>query len=997
MQATKPQSYSSTSLMLVFVIGLFTFGTRAAFIASTGGSKPIWDAGIYWINVLQARNTLCAGLQFCATDPASDADPFYSIQRAFTTRSGIMPLVFGALASLQAYPPQPQQTYLIIASFDAIISVLLVVTTVQWGLPFWVGILAALLQTIYIPAITGTGTLLQHKAAAFFLVWIVWAYTFAFTSNRRLFFWVVLATIGLFGLGFLSLTTRPLLWVVPGLVLLLASASVKPFALRAAQIVCSVCVVLTLVVITGYLSVRAEPENFAASDIRSIVFTGLTTSGTADSQATPMSFANLWPPDDWGFLNLNRSVSLFQDFAQHPVEFTSRMIYSVWANWRYPDFIWSQSILLDLDQQKLPHVLFVIIGCVGLVWLSASNTPYRPITILIMSIVLFLSLIYGMISIEPRRVGALTPFIFLGFASFFWFMVQFVRYRIVLPLWVIMTWLALLVSLLVNVSLILAVIPLTPANAYALLTSVRLLLFVVGCLALMRLWAKRIPSFSYPTAIALVGIIALFIAGGALQDNEWRGWTLQTDGAIRQKIEGLNYPDGNWPWLIIDTGTWRNAAEYTTDVSILIDGVEIKPHGQSMVIWSAGYQPIWAPYETYMQMAKSEISPHYWYAVSVPPELVQRSASQSHTVDIRSHDYPLNIAGDYLDSDPSWYIGPSFDPWPTGKSLWRWLWNADDPRIPEKQNLKGTIYSSFFKVSQDSDVWINGDLSTQPGLQSGVFRVFVVAVPFGAFNNLLPQTPSVSLEASPASQYMGCPSGDMISRFYPNFPYVCREQSEFISFYAPDGQKIGDTDINKLDADPSFGVELERIESDWGLIQVSRVLYNIYVASLYSRVDDLHYSVGFYRPIPDTYAFPAPVDTFDLPTLGRIGFGWREPEPDGVGGTFRWSVNPASSVELDLKTDTDLSLEFQIFLWTNEAVYNSLQVSLNGINLPLTFTEAGASRIYRATIPKSALVGYPSRTRLIFTVTSLYQVSGQRFGIALNWLHIRPLAGTLPE
>ncbi len=131
---------------------------------------------------------------------------------------------------------------------------------------------------------------------------------------------------------------------------------------------------------------------------------------------------------------------------------------------------------------------------------------------------------------------------------------------------------------------------------------------------------------------------------------------------------------------------------------------------------------------------------------------------------------------------------------------------------------------------------------------------------------------------------------------------------------------------------------------------------------------------------------------FDLPTTGEIGTGWRPTEDDGMGGTFRWSINPKTSVNVDFSDQGNLLVDFKVLHWVEEPIMNSLKLSLYGLNLPLTFepTEDGG-RIYHATIPSSFLVGQPSHAYLVFAVDRLTPISKDvSLGFALNWLRIRP-------
>ncbi len=148
------------------------------------------------------------------------------------------------------------------------------------------------------------------------------------------------------------------------------------------------------------------------------------------------------------------------------------------------------------------------------------------------------------------------------------------------------------------------------------------------------------------------------------------------------------------------------------------------------------------------------------------------------------------------------------------------------------------------------------------------------------------------------------------------------------------------------------------------------------------------------EPAMSCYKLPGASSTrFDLPTDGVIGIGWRGIEDDGAGGTFRWSILPAVTIDMNLSDSSDLALEFKVLHWVDSSVIDSLKLTLNDGEIPLTFesTDDGG-RIYHAIIPRSLLMGHLSQTQLVFAVDKLSVVSDtQSLGFALNWLRIRPV------
>jgi hypothetical protein len=137
-------------------------------------------------------------------------------------------------------------------------------------------------------------------------------------------------------------------------------------------------------------------------------------------------------------------------------------------------------------------------------------------------------------------------------------------------------------------------------------------------------------------------------------------------------------------------------------------------------------------------------------------------------------------------------------------------------------------------------------------------------------------------------------------------------------------------------------------------------------------------------------------DTYILPTTGTIGVGWRDPEfsPDS-GVIFRWSITNVSTVKFNLISNSDFSLTFKMVGWLNNNSVNGLKLTVNGQDIPLTYEVIQpAERMYSATIPQSVLVGYPSKTKLIFTIDKISpvpEVPTVSLGWALSDLTIKPI------
>jgi hypothetical protein len=136
-----------------------------------------------------------------------------------------------------------------------------------------------------------------------------------------------------------------------------------------------------------------------------------------------------------------------------------------------------------------------------------------------------------------------------------------------------------------------------------------------------------------------------------------------------------------------------------------------------------------------------------------------------------------------------------------------------------------------------------------------------------------------------------------------------------------------------------------------------------------------------------------PSHAFDLPPAGPIGKGWRAAEPIRAGESFRWSLKTSATVDANLAPDEDLALEFNVRSWLEADVVDSLDVSVDGVEIPLTYEAAPPGRVYRGVLPARVIAPGYRATHLVFRVNRLSIVPNApdvRLGIALGWLRIRP-------
>src|SRR5436190_1734473 len=101
------------------------------------------------------------------------------------------------------------------------------------------------------------------------------------------------------------------------------------------------------------------------------------------------------------------------------------------------------------------------------------------------------------------------------------------------------------------------------------------------------------------------------------------------------------------------------------------------------------------------------------------------------------------------------------------------------------------------------------------------------------------------------------------------------------------------------------------------------------------------------------------------------------------------------TVDVYVRKDADLALEFQVSDWSLPEVIESLTLSLNGVAIPLTYEPARPKgRLYRGVLPRDVLAQSSARTQqLIFRVRRLAPMpaaSDVPLGVALTSLRLRP-------
>jgi hypothetical protein len=803
---------------------------RLIFVLSASRIQVVWDAAAYWINAQAIRASACDKLPYCQAAPGPRMSKGHAVDVLVFSKDGVMPLLQGLL--LTVFPNSVTTALVGFALLDAIACVMIAAIALRLGAPLWVGVLAGGLMAVYVPGIIGDGSFLQQPLIRFALVGAVWCYACALTSDRSARRWVGAGTGFLVLVAFTSESTRPLLWIVPAAVIALTALRPHTRQIAVLQLRASAYVAASLVLAAVAITLTISNHTFA--EALTNLGLGLSTSGTASGQTTVLSFQDFWPSDAWTFFaNSNATQSLMHDFTRAPGEFTKLWAYSTYANWRYPDFLYFQNFGLGSGGQTFEHIAILVPGFAGFAWLLGQAGPRRLIGAVALVTIAVTSVIASVISVEPRRVGALVPLVALGAACFAWSFVHRRTWRrfeavgvAALALFAVV-WAA-------SVPDVLTLFPLSPHSGHWLLVLARTAATVLLGVWILRDWRRHWDGFTVLWPAALGAGVLLLTTGSQLYGVEWRAWAATIQTPVRQQVDGLRAQAHMQPWLIADFASPSDAAA----AAIYVNGSLLKSSGTPMRHWQVDGQLLgWAPYATLEQM--SGRAPHTWMAF---PLSRKRLSASRLTIEIRPPDAGVRLAGDYTIGSSSQYSGPSLDPSLGELSFWRWGWNAGDPRIPRGQNL-GARYASSRLGGR---IWRSGDLSPAFGKQTGRFRVYVSQQPFGPETNIL-QGPSPPA-ALPPSRCAPGTGGFVTAAATGESPYVCEPTGGAVTYYSGGGVALGSSNPAVFPPAPPPGTLVDTRATKTGTIEVIALGGPLYVANIFGPRHTLRYSLGFSYP-----------------------------------------------------------------------------------------------------------------------------------------------------
>lgn len=692
-------------LPTVYLWGLFFFALVLRLVFVYTVNKPIegqWDPWVYMDLTLYTRDYLCVNWQYC--EPVRHTAPefitmFYS---ALTNRAGWMPLPMGLLTSFFNPVTGP-----IIYTFNALIDSVIVVMTAQillrFKVPHWSGLLAGVLLAIYIPTIVETGVFLQQLYIRFSLVLTLWAYTYAFTGAPRAWVWVSVGTLGAALLGFASLTTRPALWLIVITALLVTALSREHRRLLRAQVIAAAVLVGVLMFFALLRLPESPLEHFAK--IAFNLTLGQQSQELSSLQSTVLDCDTLICYDGFQY----SQGSILETILRDPSRTASRLTYALWANWVYPGSTHFQEYLLSLDQQKIQHALYMIAGLIGLAWLIGAQQRYTLNLFAVYAVAFaYLCFVYSLISIEPRRMTPMIPFVCIG-AAYLIYGVGDVLQRRVMMQRIEAAWLAgTLVLWLLPLAWLLWLVPLGAVPTYAMLTFLRVVALIGAVVITLRWWKRADADYQLWAGGALLALVVGVLAYAQMIHYGWRAWDATlSNTSVTQQVDG--FAAAERVCIVLDVP----GAEDGRALQIYLNDQLVKPFGEPLQEWTPVF-PLNDVYTGYNRFATRPINWRAWYFYPVPLDAL---TDDPQTIRLEIGETPVTLSGDYYDSDETYYTGPLVSR-VESRTYGLMLWNFKDPRIVYPQLLNARYTST-------GDNNLGDDLSPSWGRQIGIYRVFL--------------------------------------------------------------------------------------------------------------------------------------------------------------------------------------------------------------------------------------------------------------------------------
>ncbi|MGH7789282.1 MAG: ArnT family glycosyltransferase [Candidatus Binatia bacterium] len=414
----------------------------------------------------------------------------------------------------------------------------------------------------------------------------------------------------------------------------------------------------------------------------------------------------------------------------HPVESTRVALHKLYVAWVYPynDSQWS--FLTSIAGQQTSHRVLLALALIGM---PLSLQRWRVAVPLILT-TLYLWLTYVVVKIEVRYAVYAMPMMICFAAVALAVLSGGVRRawrsgqgRRLVALAAV-TVAGLVAATTLSIARLIEWLPLTPDAAHGV--RVVVILAVIGWLAYLTAELAR-HRWRRATVLALLApsfaIAALVLLFGRPLAHHWREW--QSALAPNRSIASQEFvlPTALEPPLSAELKLdLLPDPAGGADVVVRVNGQEVKRYRGGVARGDGDLPTLAYWYESIASAQGRALKPERaWYRIPIAKELISpgnRLAVEIALEGDRATGGGLEIFGDYP-PDAATYAGPSlFAPQvEADTSIYRYL-AEQDFRLPRSIHLVGSSRSRF----HDGRVWSDQDLGTEPGRQSGRYRIFLM-------------------------------------------------------------------------------------------------------------------------------------------------------------------------------------------------------------------------------------------------------------------------------
>jgi hypothetical protein len=676
---------------------------------------------------LSTRNYLCNRLSIC--EPYTTPETAYDINTIgellysdLTGRLGVPLTLSGIFMALHPISPdRPLIQQLEVAAhyshfFADILSIVLLWFIVQcMNFPRWISVIVGLTFASSIPFALESVTIMREPFSRMFFLIALFGYLCALRTDSRNIgiLGVTIGSIGAVLTAYSNNPYRPIMWILFLTFLCLAFIRNRHrWTLILFQLVLISALLIGLV---GLLRIVKNPDviqpEMTWTNKLYFAFTGLDNSGEVSGMTTIMTCEAFWCvhfTDD-----ITASSSILTDFKSNPTEFVNRLLYSIFANVSGLNNPYQQETILTLPQQLFQHRLVLLLALFGIAWMCGHFRTYWIELILFGVCASFFILAFSIISIETRRLPIVIQLCFIAFAIYIFSLSLLWKLT---PRYVLAALLSIVIATFVYLTPFAIWLWLLPLSANATSAVVFVIKTITGCGVIavhLWLWHRQDSRFSYWLGGGFLLISFSFILISDLWEQNEYQWASRVNGgiSIQQTMPVRNTAEPLW--LIIDVRTPQEAMS----LEIAVADTIIKPTGEAMALYEAPSTIVVRHY------ARTTFTRYrYWHAVRIPSAILSENVVNNNlTVTIRSGESAI-IYGSYLDKE-GFYTGPGINI-NVDSSFGTLLYDNFEGRVTRRFDVSG-IASSW---SNGSFV-TQGDLSPSVGVQTGIYRIFLVPEP----------------------------------------------------------------------------------------------------------------------------------------------------------------------------------------------------------------------------------------------------------------------------